>query len=630
MHCFYNHKKYLITAICTLLLTLSSSAYSKKYKDITSFNESTFSELKKTNCKKGSGALYKRTYQKLYALPQTKESLTKFLTQECSVAYPMYPALGFGYCQGETCIKPNHDFTDPQFHISKNQSLYSFTNNEFIINSNSICYTDAEDRIRMMTALKMLGSPDKDAHAQALKDGDALVSRIALYCVDWHAEILKEVSAKHAEDKKDKEKQARIRKEKEREKARVAAEKKRVAEEKKRKAYVLARREKQNALNAKRAAELDSALAIPSGNVAYMLWSQDTEEYNYGKTYPLNVDLADRINLTAWDQANSILKNKQPSNSVDKPVFIVPVLKKGEFEKTADFNKRKADEIKAAQIKYDEKMEQYKQNIAASNKKYQALVKNKDAIFIDYLTDGLSGYLVKPRHTLKYNADKEWFIVTISSETLKGYKATGTLPISLDQAPKLKSALESAKPFIVHQVVDGKLVIQRLVLNTYEHTYLLGNVSDNLGNYAFTEDAANELRAKNKAALKKAEEEQKRILAARRKAEAEAKALKQVRKQEMEKQRAKKKALERSNWPAEAVARLSANSLLCTSYKSIYKAWAIKRSNNPYVSYPDECLETSQDSYIVSLNHMQGGMAKVRMYGATMSGYTISSDIEEN
>ena len=92
--------------------------------------------------------------------------------------------------------------------------------------------------------------------------------------------------------------------------------------------------------------------------------------------------LASLINLAAWDKTNRELNEKEPKNSVEKPVFIEPVPKiKGEYEKTAHFNKRVADDLEWARTKYNERIELYKHNVAESNKEYEDLVKNKDKLF---------------------------------------------------------------------------------------------------------------------------------------------------------------------------------------------------------------------------------------------------------
>ena len=624
MFYFSGNTKCLISVVCILFLTFSSAVHSKKYKDKYSFNENIYNELKSKACKKGSGALYKDTFKKILKMPKTEAALKDYLTDVCSMENPKYPALGISQCEGYGYLCPD-DRTqkDHMFNVNYTQ-FYSFKNSEFSLKSdnsynNSVCYTRASDRKKFVTASRPTQSKaEKQLHARMIED-------TALKCVGWHKSIIEDVVAKLAQDKKNKiaaekkRKKAKIAQEKKRKKAEALAEKERKAGEIKR----IAAAEKAKKLKAKRAAELETALALPTNNATYMIWSGATVSANKGKTFPLNADLASLINLTAWDKTNSKLNKKQPNNSVEKPVFIEPVPKtKGEYEKTAHFNKRVADDLEWARTKYHERIELYKQNVAESNKEYLALVKNKDGIFMGYLIDDLSGYLDEPQHSLKYDADKEVFLVTINSKALNGYSATGTFLMPIDQAPAMKIAVQNGKPHIVYQMINGKLNIQRIVLETDKRSYRIDNVSDNLGSYVFTEDAANKFRPQYEASLKQAEDNKKQKLARKNALIKEREIKRQKEKAKIRKQREEKYG---HSGPF-----LEVGATMCTEYKSMYKAMAIVRANNPYVSTPEDCITSTPKMVpITKVKHMTAGISQVILKDAGVSVYVTSNFIIE-
>lgn len=96
---------------------------------------------------------------------------------------------------------------------------------------------------------------------------------------------------------------------------------------------------------------------------------------------------------------------------------------------------------------------------------------------------------------------------------------------------------------------------------------------------------------------------------------------------EKKKAELRRQADKRKDWPTGAIAQLSSESTICISFQSALKAQAIDYANNHYISYPDDCRTTPGIGFIMSVDHLAGGISQVRMKGATMNGYIATDNI---
>lgn len=373
---------------------------------------------------------------------------------------------------------------------------------------------------------------------------------------------------------------------------------------------------------------IKEALAVPDKDKSYMVWKDGNISNN--NAVNLSHEVISTVNMDSWDETYRILaKMKKDDEEEEKPYYSEPDTQKGEFEKSKAYEIRKAKEIEIAKKEYNQWTTNFEKYMSKRRIAYEKAVQNKEKIMTKVAIKALSKLFGNPVYEVKYDADKESFIISIHSSNLGKYSAVGMLRSPINNASTLKPVLQNATPYVVYKMIRGNIIIQRIVLGSEDKAYLITDASDNIGEYVFSEDAANTYRPKYKIALKQSEEEKKHKKAEEDKLNkerlAEEEELSKKRLIEYQKARVK----QRASWPNGAVAKVSSGAFLCSSFKTAYKAMAIRRANNPYVSMPDDCMTLPRTGYAVSVQHSSGGITKIRLVGSTRGGYTGSNFVEE-
>ena len=211
-----------------------------------------------------------------------------------------------------------------------------------------------------------------------------------------------------------------------------------------------------------------------------------------------------------------------------------------------------------------------------------------------------------------YDYDSEILIIRIISSAFS-YHIDANYKTPMDTIDFVEADITGSRPTIYFSVKDNVIEPNSITFETSDKEIMLdttiGSIPILIGNDALV-TLTKELEKEDEARRKDAAE-------------------KNARYQQKLKNARIQRASAHANWPNNTIAKINYGGVICLSLKSAYKASAIRRANNPYVSFPDDCVETSKDGYAVSVNHLQGGISKVLMYGATASGYTLSHDIKD-
>jgi hypothetical protein len=163
-------------------------------------------------------------------------------------------------------------------------------------------------------------------------------------------------------------------------------------------------------------------------------------------------------------------KVKKPT----KPKIIYPKkLKKGEFEKSADYKKRVekgkqrvAKQNKQNELKYQQQMIDYKVAVKKVDENYKKQIElNKKESTIKKVANEVVGRAITmvfgdPKFKdFKYNADKEQFNATLYS-TLNNFSMKVSIPVSISKAKEFKVKLTDSRlvPSVKFKVKNGKLV----------------------------------------------------------------------------------------------------------------------------------------------------------------------------
>ena len=267
--------------------------------------------------------------------------------------------------------------------------------------------------------------------------------------------------------------------------------------------------------------------------------------------------------------------------------FVVP--ERGEFETTNAYNERVASMRSDHRIEIDASREQELTQWSST----------RETIFYDFLGDPIL-------EDLKYDADKEQFSLRLKSTT-SPYRVHATLDVPLSQAPSVKSDLQTVatgRVNVVFQLTGGVLKPKVLLLRTDRDIWNAQIRSSSEVPIRFGAISAQAwTEAKEKRA---ADDAQKRHAAAERYA---------ARQREEGKARRERYG---HNGPF-----LQQGAIVCDEAKSIIRAAAISRADNPYVSIPSDCLIAQNEFTPISqVQPMAGGTVRAVL---AENGYHIYS-----
>ena len=317
-------------------------------------------------------------------------------------------------------------------------------------------------------------------------------------------------------------------------------------------------------------------------------------------------------NQSAWSSYDEQLieVRRKLDNS---PVFEKPVLERGEYEKSTDFEKRQTAAVNEARAEHERGLAAWNDERSAAQRNYQRLVDGETIIVTQLLNEELDQRLGKTRiGPVEYNADSEVFNITVRSSAFDEYRIEGRIAIPIDRAPKVKPDLVSGTSWVVFRFEDYRLHPVGVVIkgansnNFYQASVMDSTFSDFSFNRTSLARFQVEQTLEKQARLEQAERE----------------------KTEMEQRRAaerERKRQERASWPEGVTATLSSGAFICATHKSAFKAQVVERANNPYISLPDDCRIVPGQQFVVNYNHVGGGLAVVRLRGGFTNVYVSAA-----
>lgn len=275
--------------------------------------------------------------------------------------------------------------------------------------------------------------------------------------------------------------------------------------------------------------------------------------------------------------------HKKITISNSKKVFTPP--KKGEFEKTIDYQAR------VAKLK-----DKHGQLLA---RQLEILKAKSTETLMQVVNEQLGEAILSD---LQYNADEEVFNFVVKSTV--GYTIQGKIKAPLKKAKATKASLLKAKPWILYQYNNRQLSPALMALQNELDIY---SVEIKSVHRAF-EISSSKAQIHEKK-LKIAEKERSDI------------------KEKLRVFNEKQRAAERALWPSNAVAKIRSGATMCSTYVSIIKARAI--ANNSYLSIPSDCFVLSNDLYARNTSYLSDGIVKVLLVTGIVPGYILPQYIEK-
>jgi hypothetical protein len=168
-----------------------------------------------------------------------------------------------------------------------------------------------------------------------------------------------------------------------------------------------------------------------------------------------------------------------------------PVLQKGEFEKTSDFNLRVRDAQKQYQAEVESVKRSYQQQIEAYNEavdEYNAKIdwerksraEKVPAMRKRYLDTAFAEVLGKPSlQDLKYDADKEVFYGKIISGN-NNLTLNVEIPVIMTKAKAFKENITNIKPLVKIDMIDGNIVFSKVSAIHNNENYAMNLMSSEI------------------------------------------------------------------------------------------------------------------------------------------------------
>jgi len=328
----------------------------------------------------------------------------------------------------------------------------------------------------------------------------------------------------------------------------------------------------ENAKKERRTKEIDAAFSTSGVEQKNrLLWTQG---------------YAGRARFAEWTDSNRVFNeiNRAFVEAEARRIgpFVAP--QKGEFETT-----------KAYQSRVQVAKRDYQKNAAGMIKKAKAdLVRRRQEI----LNRHFGNPIVR---VVEYDADREVFMLRVGSTTAP-YEVAAEYKVSISEAREIKKHLKRATPFVLFSYEAGVLKAEILVLAIEQRIDYKGNeiltasvISDSGIPIKFGEATLANW---------------KKVVGAEERRRQDALA---------------KKREDRIRQYGHAGPFLDKGALLCLDFKSLHKAAAIARANNPYVPIPYDCISATPNVQpITNVSHMPGGMARAVLKATGDVIYTLS------
>ncbi len=277
------------------------------------------------------------------------------------------------------------------------------------------------------------------------------------------------------------------------------------------------------------------------------------------------------------------------AESVERHQPKLEQLKKGEFEKTAEYRKRVATQ----EIEHSKRMEQFQKSIGAWKTSF--VMGNFQEYFgAPYVND------------ISYDADMELFRIGIAHPAKK-HTFEFSFASDIEGAIQLKPRIKELTPYLAYRYVDkgdgeGIYVVGAVLGDASEGTF-----------YGLQPTKKTDLRLTDMSSKRRDQ-----ILASKQRE------LEREQKERQERIQARTKRY--SGWRG---AVLLDGALVCTSFKSGMKASIIARANNPYLPTPNSC-EYLDGGWrpVSSYSLMMNGLVSVRVKGVGLNVYTLQEHLD--
>ncbi len=388
----------------------------------------------------------------------------------------------------------------------------------------------------------------------------------------------------------------------------------REAERQRRQASEAAQRQAKHTADAKRTqqeSELQTALNVLAPDNARLVLSPDLGKPRVKGDLLHNFNEA---NKTAWDEYSGKL-HALNDNYSEPPPFQKPVLERGEFEKTVDFEQRLAAATAETRAVHDQELALWRDEKQAATRESQRMRNNESAVLFGLLRPQLENRLGRMHvASAKYDADAEAFDVTFESSAFASFQVFTKIPAPIDRAPDIKKDISGGSVWAVFVLEKNALKPRGVLLRGKNTGELFHGPVKSYSAPAFKFSAQARVAYEAQLGEKDAAEQ----------AAAERDRVEREKRQVAARERRRK---ERATWPAGAVATIDEGAFMCSSHKSAMKVMITRRANNPYVSFPPDCIIIPRKLFLADHRESFNGLAIVRLLGDTAPGYTDSSRI---
>ena len=195
-----------------------------------------------------------------------------------------------------------------------------------------------------------------------------------------------------------------------------------------------------------------------------------------------NLDfVSNEINFNAYQEYNETVKSieNRLSRLKEKPFSFTNYMKRGEFEITADFNKKVAKEKARQRKNWEEKNKHNKKMKLEKENELAEFKENKKLFFKNKIKKGFSTNLGSPKIKYsKYDADKEVFNLSISSSKYRKYSLNALVNVPISKAKKVKGELPKLDVFVIFENKGNSYAPQKVVFYNDKQSYI-GVVTSN-------------------------------------------------------------------------------------------------------------------------------------------------------
>ncbi|MCA9131153.1 MAG: hypothetical protein KDB22_28910, partial [Planctomycetales bacterium] len=249
-----------------------------------------------------------------------------------------------------------------------------------------------------------------------------------------------------------------------------------------------------------------------AGGSVHLVWAEKPTANTQGvEAVP---SLLEEINGRLWEITNRSMKAAQKPRPAN-PTFSPPaVRKKGEFEKTADYEAYVQNEKAKHTAAYNASLAAYQRELATYERELAEIENSAGAIYVQHAKQHLPAWLGAMDKSIRYDADKEHYVLSIASGQYPEYRITGILPVPIVEAKSKNEQIRNAPAKVVFSIANGSLEAKGIIVSTETKNYSGSAASTT--SLILTERAAREREEQLAAAEQAAKEKRLRAEMARR------------------------------------------------------------------------------------------------------------------